>query len=60
MTLRYRIAFLCLSLLLFSAPAIAEEFGGVEFPDGIRSFADVVADFQPMIVVSTLAATDER
>ncbi|HKK70781.1 MAG TPA: hypothetical protein VKA86_06155 [Candidatus Krumholzibacteria bacterium] len=39
---------LALVLLLFT-PAAADEFGGVEFPDGGRSFADVVVDFSPTV-----------
>ena len=38
------------ALLLAADPAMADEFGGVEFPDGIRSFADVVVEYAPVIV----------
>jgi hypothetical protein len=34
-------------LVVAASPASAESIGGVEFPDGARSFADAVVDYSP-------------
>ncbi|EGV32498.1 hypothetical protein ThidrDRAFT_1348 [Thiorhodococcus drewsii AZ1] len=42
-----RIPALMMTLIIFSAPIFAEEFGGVEFPGGASSFADEVIEYLP-------------
>jgi hypothetical protein len=50
-------ACVALGVAAFSSPAKAIEFGGVDFPQGTASFADLVIDYSPSLVPGSVIPT---